>query len=234
MSSVNKQRAVLADVSTLNLVFHFETSQTNSDHQSDWDHSQVVIFNCPLRFSLKHLNPVNLRVLNFLLSFSSRLLKGKRARWCMCRVWHWQPCKSHVAVTALVLLIAKVNCVFSSVQWQSWRTRWRPAAAPWTARILTPPSKTCPACPSAPQRAATWRWSPPCPESERTPRSARRRSTRPPYAEVSDTLDLLQQRTEHDIPLIIVPFIFQYNKTRIRVLSHVEFSREPITEIPQS
>lgn len=74
------------------------------------------------------------------------------------------------------------------VCWQSWRTRWRWAAALWTARILTPPSKTCPACPSAPRRAATWRWSPPCPESERTLRSARHRSTRPPYAEVSNCL----------------------------------------------
>lgn len=70
--------------------------------------------------------------------------------------------------------------------WQSWRTRWRWAAALWTARTPTPPSKTCQAYPSAPRRAATWRWSRPCPESERTPRSARRRSTRPPCTEVSE------------------------------------------------
>lgn len=85
MSFVNKQRAVLADVSTLDLVFHFETGQTDSDLQSDWDHSQAVMFNCPLSFSLKHLNPENSRVLNFLLSFSRRLLKGKR--FLQLNVW---------------------------------------------------------------------------------------------------------------------------------------------------
>lgn len=82
------------------------------------------------------------------------------------------------------------NRVFSSCR-QSWRTRWRWAAALWTARTRTPPSKTSPACPSAPRRAATWRWSRPCPGSEPTPRSARRRSARPPYGEVSGAPSLL-------------------------------------------
>lgn len=101
-------------------------------------------------------------------------------------------CSDSAVVYALHMFF---RCLLTAVSlrpvwWQSWRTRWRWAAALWTARTLTPPSKTCQACPSAPLRAATWRWSQPCPESERTPRSARHRSTRPPYTEVQNSFDL--------------------------------------------
>lgn len=117
---------------------------------------------------------------------------------------------------------------------QSWRTRWPWAAALWTARILTLPSKTCPACLSAPRRAATWRWSPPCPESGRTLRSARHRSTRPPYAEASNSLDLLQcwyscffniSLFQWSIPRDL-PLHRQYHKEKIRFVAR---SCEPIT-----
>lgn len=73
---------------------------------------------------------------------------------CVAQSWfHLRPCSC--------------SCVVS-VQHKTWRTPQQSAAALWTARIHMPPLKICLDCRSAHLRAATWKWSLPCPETEHT------------------------------------------------------------------